>query len=120
MENQNLNCLEKIVHHKNVAKTKHLIIDDIKIKNLAIFFKVFSDPTRLKILSALKNCELCVCDLMELLNMKQSTISQQLRILRQTRLVKFQHKGKQVFYALDDKHIHKIFDMGVEHINEEK
>ena len=87
--------------------------------DLAEFFKVFGDTTRIKILYALRNSEMCVCDIASALQMTQSAISHQLRILKQMDLVKSRREGKTIFYALADDHIETILDMGLEHINEE-
>lgn len=86
--------------------------------DLAELFKVFWDSTRIKILWALSESEMCVCDIAALLNMTQSAISHQLRILKQTRLVKYKKVGKSVFYSLEDNHIKQIFELGLIHINE--
>src|SRR3712207_9573643 len=92
-----------------------MLSNDIFSK-LADLFKVFGDYTRIRIIYALFNKELCVCDIAEILNMSQSSISHQLRILKASRLVKFRKEGKAAFYSLDDEHISKIFDSGLEHI----
>jgi len=89
-----------------------------KLYDLAELFKVFGDTTRVKIISALFEAEMCVCDIAELLSMTQSAISHQLRVLRQARLVKHRKEGKVVFYSLDDEHIKSIFNQGLEHILE--
>ena len=89
-----------------------------KLYDLAELFKVFGDTTRVKIISALFEAEMCVCDIAELLGMTQSAISHQLRVLRQARLVKHRKEGKVVFYSLDDEHIKSIFNQGLEHILE--
>ena len=85
---------------------------------LADFFKVFGDPTRIKILHALSLGELCVCDIAALLEMTQSAVSHQLRVLRQTKLVKLRRSGRTVYYSLDDSHIGDIIDKGLSHIHE--
>ena len=82
------------------------------------FFKVFGDVTRLKLLSVLFHSEMCVCDLAKTLNMTQSAISHQLRILKQMKLVKNRREGKTVFYSLADGHIKTIINQGMEHIQE--
>jgi ArsR family transcriptional regulator len=87
--------------------------------DLADFFKVFGDTTRIKILYTLRKSEMCVCDIAGTLQMTQSAISHQLRILKQMDLVKSRREGKTIFYALSDDHIETILDMGLEHINEE-
>ncbi|WP_456297980.1 ArsR/SmtB family transcription factor [Geosporobacter ferrireducens] len=84
--------------------------------DLAELFKVFGDTTRIKILCALFEAEMCVCDIAILLGMNQSAISHQLRVLKQARLVKYRRDGKVVYYSLDDDHIKHIFDQGFIHI----
>ncbi|TJX14605.1 helix-turn-helix transcriptional regulator [Tissierella creatinini] len=87
--------------------------------DLAELFKVFGDSTRVKILWALDEAEMCVCDIAVLLNMTQSAISHQLRVLKQARLVKNRRDGKVVYYSLDDEHVKDIFDQGLNHIKED-
>lgn len=89
-----------------------------KYSDLAELFKVFGDVTRLKILSALLDRELCVCDIAEKLAMTQSAVSHQLNLLRRSKLVKTRREGKSVFYSLDDDHVCDIISCGMEHINE--
>lgn len=93
---------------------------DEELIDLSELFKVFGDSTRIKIIYALKNHEICVFDLATILNMSQSAISHQLRILRNAKLVKQRKDGKQVFYSLDDYHVGYIFQAGLDHINEER
>jgi DNA-binding transcriptional ArsR family regulator len=90
------------------------------LHDLAELFKVFGDSTRIKILWVLDEAEMCVCDIAFLLNMTQSSISHQLRVLKQARLVKNRKEGKVVFYSLDDEHIKQIFTRGLTHIEEER
>ena len=85
---------------------------------LAELFKIFGDSSRIRILSLLQNERLYVSEISTLLNLSQSAISHQLRILRQARLVRYKKIGKEVFYELDDDHIDKIFEQGLEHIQE--
>jgi ArsR family transcriptional regulator len=86
--------------------------------DLAELFKVFGDTTRIKILCALVEAEMCVCDIAALLNMTQSSISHQLRILKQARLVRYRRDGKVVYYSIDDEHVKQIFDQGLIHLKE--
>lgn len=120
MDKNELICSEKIVDKEKVEKARKNLFSDIATDRLAIFFKIFGDSTRLKILMALNVSELCVCDIMATLGMKQSTVSQQLKLLREVKVVKYRQEGKQVFYSLDDDHIHKILSVGIEHIKEDK
>ena len=90
------------------------------VYDLAELFKIFGDSTRLRIMSALLDHELCVCDISEVLEMNQSAISHQLRVLRTAGLIKARRCGKSAFYSLDDDHVKKIIEMGFEHIDEKK
>ena len=92
--------------------------EEEKLYDLADFFKVFGDSTRIKILYVLLCSEMCVCDLAQILNMTQSAISHQLRMLKQMDLVKNRREGKTVFYSLADSHIVTILNQGMEHIEE--
>lgn len=88
------------------------------IFDLAELFKIFGDPTRIKILYAMLDTELCVNDISGCLQMSQSSVSHQLRILKTAKLVKSRREGKSIFYSLDDEHVRSILNMGMEHIME--
>ena len=104
-------CCDFYQVHENVVKAVNdKMPDEDKLYDLAEIFKVFGDSTRIKIL--------CVCDIAQLLNMNQSAISHQLRILKQNRLVKSRRDGKAVFYSLADSHVRTIINQGMEHIEE--
>ena len=119
MENNKLeSCNCNIIHKDIVEKVKELIPNDEILYDLADLFKVFSDSTRIKILCALFQNELCVCDLAALLNMSQSAISHQLRVLKSSRLVKFRRDGKVIYYSLADDHVEHIFNEGFKHVIE--
>lgn len=105
-------------HNELVKQTRENMPQLDTMFELADFFKVFSDSTRIRIMSALFQGELSVCCIAEILNMEQSTISHQLRILRRENLVKVRKDGKQSYYSLADDHIRQIFEMGLEHIGE--
>jgi DNA-binding transcriptional ArsR family regulator len=92
--------------------------DDEILYDLAELFKVFGDSTRIKILYSMFETELCVNDIAKLLNLSQSSVSHQLRILKSSKLVKFRREGKSVFYSLDDEHVRAILSMGMEHVEE--
>ncbi|AHJ12283.1 ArsR/SmtB family transcription factor [Sulfurospirillum multivorans] len=111
-------CSCDIVHENVIEMVRAKMPQEEKLYDLAELFKVFGDTTRVKIISALFEAEMCVCDIAELLHMTQSAISHQLRVLRQARLVKHRKEGKVVFYSLDDEHIKTIFNQGLEHILE--
>ncbi|HIT90902.1 MAG TPA: winged helix-turn-helix transcriptional regulator [Candidatus Merdenecus merdavium] len=106
------------VHEDVVLKVRKHMPPSEKLHDLADFFKVFGDPTRIKILYVLFQSEMCVCDIANLLNMTQSAISHQLRVLKQMKLVSNRREGKTVFYALADSHIKTIMNQGMEHIEE--
>ncbi len=101
------------------SKGASMLLDDQKIIEIGNFFKVCSDPTRLKIILALRDREHSVTEIAELLGMSHSSISHQLRILRERRLVKYRREGKMVNYLLDDEHVERVIDMVVEHLNHE-
>ncbi|WP_333803712.1 ArsR/SmtB family transcription factor [Sulfurospirillum sp.] len=111
-------CSCNTLHENIIEIVKQKMPQEEKLYDLAELFKVFGDTTRVKIISALFEAEMCVCDIAELLGMTQSAISHQLRVLRQARLVKHRKEGKVVFYSLDDEHIKSIFNQGLEHILE--
>ncbi len=92
--------------------------DDEYLYDLAELFKVFGDSTRIKILYALFESELCVGDIAQLLNLSQSSVSHQLKILKDAKLVKFRREGKIIFYSLDDDHVRTMLSMGMEHVEE--
>ncbi|MDC7220052.1 MAG: metalloregulator ArsR/SmtB family transcription factor [Spirochaetales bacterium] len=89
-----------------------------EIQDLADFFKIFGDPTRVRILFLLREGEFCVHDISVLIEMQQTAVSHQLKLLRHARLVKYRKEGKQVFYSLNDEHIEEILAIGLDHINE--
>ena len=101
-----------------IGQVEKVMPQEQELVDLSEFFKVFGDSTRIKILYVLSQSEMCVCDIATLLQMGQSAISHQLRILKQMRLVKFRRDGKTVFYSLSDDHIQTILAQGMEHINE--
>ncbi|WP_129597902.1 ArsR/SmtB family transcription factor [Anaerophilus nitritogenes] len=113
-------CDCNVIHEDVIEKVKEEMTCEEKLNDLAEFFKVFGDSTRIKIICALFSSEMCVCDIASLLNMTQSAISHQLRVLKQARLVKNRKDGKVVYYSLDDEHVQKIFDQGLVHINERR
>lgn len=106
-------------NNSNNQTTSHKIPEQ-ELSNLAEFFKVFGDPTRIQILWTLFENELCVNEISELLDMSQSAISHQLRILKNAKLVKNRREGRSVVYSLDDKHIYTIFNQGLQHILEQE
>lgn len=116
MEDELFECT--VLHEDVVNEVKKKIPEDEMIYDLAEFFKVFADSTRMKIIYALMENELCVCDIANIVQTTQSAISHQLRLLKQAKLVKFRKEGKVVYYSLDDDHISQIVKKGREHIEE--
>ena len=111
-------CDVVMTHTGTVEEVKKMMPGDGMIHDLADFYKVFGDATRIRILCVLLQAEVCVCDLAEILGMTQSAISHQLRVLKQMKLVKNRREGKTVFYSLADGHIQTIISQGMEHISE--
>ncbi|MHC1750275.1 MAG: ArsR/SmtB family transcription factor [Cellulosilyticaceae bacterium] len=111
-------CSCTVIHEDIVAKATLNLLSDETSLDLANLFKVFGDPTRIKILSALFVSEMCVCDLAATLGMTHSAISHQLRTFKAAKLVKARKDGKVVYYSLADEHIVDIFYKGLEHIKE--
>ena len=106
---------QSLAESEILKKLKNNPPPDEILYELAELFKVFGDSTRIRILYVLFEDELCVGDIAELLNMSQSSVSHQLRILKDAKLVKFRREGKSIFYALDDEHVYHILEMGMEH-----
>lgn len=111
-------CEVTDVHRHIVDAVSTDMPEEETLYDLAELFKVFGDTTRIKILYTLFESEMCVCDIAEILNMTQSAISHQLKILKNAKLVKNRREGKQIIYALDDEHVGSIIKMGMEHIEE--
>lgn len=112
-------CDCNTIHEEVVNDVREHMPDDDILLDLADVFKVFSDSTRVKILCALFRAEMCVCDISVLLGMTKSSISHQLRILKQAKLVKYRKDGRVVYYSLADEHVKSIFDQGLIHVCEE-
>jgi DNA-binding transcriptional ArsR family regulator len=109
-------CVEFKVNIDRINKVRESMIEDSVAVKLSEFFKALGDPTRIKIIYVLSKSDMCVCDIAETLNMKQSAISHQLRVLRSLRFVKYRKEGKSVIYSLDDDHVLYLFSQGMEHI----
>lgn len=112
-------CKEKVIHKDLLKKASDSLPSEDDLTELSEFFRIFGDKTRIKILYGLLEAkEMCVCDISEFLGLSQSAVSHQLRILRQTRLVKYRKEGRTVFYSLDDEHIEEILKVGMFHVKE--
>ena len=111
-------CDGEEVHEEIIRIVQEKMPEETELYDLAELFKVFGDSTRIRILFVLFKTEVCVCDLAQALNMTQSAISHQLKILKQNKLVKSRREGKSVFYSLADDHVRTIIAQGREHIEE--
>ena len=111
-------CECDCIHEDIVGKVKNKMPEGEKLYDLAELFKVFGDSTRVRILCALFESEMCVCDIAELLNMTQSAVSHQLRVLKNASLVKARRDGKTIYYSLSDEHVIHIFNDRLNHIRE--
>ena len=106
------------IHPETIYQVSTAMPEQESLSELADLFKLFGDSTRIRILWALSESEMCVCDLCALLNMKQPAVSHQLKNLKQSRIVKVRREGKVIYYSLDDTHIRTLLNMGMEHIRE--
>ena len=113
-------CEVSVIHDDVLATVRDKMPPEEPLYEVSELFKVFGDVTRTKILSALFETELCVCDITQIVKMSMSAVSHQLRILRQTKIVKSRRCGKEVYYSLDDEHISQIYRMALEHLKEER
>ena len=111
-------CQQEHRHPEHIEAVRRLMPDDDSLYDLSEVFRVFGDSTRIRILYALFESELCVCDLATLLGLTQSAVSHQLRILKDAKLVKFRREGKSILYTLDDDHVRAILSLGMEHLSE--
>lgn len=118
MARGDISCDCDVLHRETVNRARSVMPTEERFFELADFFKVIGDSTRSKILWALDNEEMCVCDIAVLLGMSKSAVSHQLRVLRESKLVKNRREGKVVFYSLADDHVKEIFEMAVAHLDE--
>lgn len=113
---ENIICAGHSVDGATIKKFQDDIYDEGDLKELSGIFKALSDPTRLKIIYILSKSPLCVCDIANILDMSQSAISHQLRLLRDLNLVKYIRRGKLIIYSLDDDHVLMLFEQGLNHV----
>jgi len=119
MQHSGVECCDNVcVHEELLQKVTAQMPKEEELYDLAELFKVFGDSTRIRILFVLFEAEVCVCDLAEALQMTQSAVSHQLKILKQAKLVKNRRAGKSIFYSLADDHVRAIIGQGLEHIEE--
>lgn len=109
-------CEIQYVSERDVQAALAVMPDDSVVLNLAETFKTLADPTRLRIIAALRERELCVCDLANILKLTGSAVSHQLRLLRSQKLVRYRKEGKIAYYTLDDEHVHTLINQGIQHI----
>lgn len=117
MEKKEFMCDCNIIHQNAVNIALKNKPQEKELENLTTLFKILGDSTRTKILWILDHHEMCVCDIANVLNMTKSSISHQLAILREAGIVRFRRNGKEVYYTLDDEHISRLYEIGLEHIN---
>lgn len=111
-----LRCEVKVIHEDRVQVAQAHLLEGLTATYLASIFEALADPTRVRLISALMEGELCVCDLSAVLGMTQSAVSHQLRLLRGLHVVRARKEGRVVYYALDDDHIRELFQMGLDHV----
>ena len=109
-------CDCNVIHQDLVESTQKQMVDEDILNKMADFFSILGDTTRAKILFALDQNEMCVCDIANVLGMSKSSISHQLGTLRRMNIVKCRKQGKEVYYTIDDDHVQKLFELGIEHI----
>ena len=111
-------CRVRVVHIERVEKARNEAISERELERLSLIYKVLGDPNRLKIVMALRNVEMCVCDLAAFTGLSESAVSHQLRRLKDLALVKSHREGQIVYYSLDDDHVSDMLDVGLEHVRE--
>jgi DNA-binding transcriptional ArsR family regulator len=111
-------CLVRVVHLDRVEKARKDVIAKRELERLSLTYKVLGDPNRLKIVMALRNVEMCVCDLAAFTGLSESAVSHQLRRLKDLALVKNRRDGQIIYYALDDAHVSALLEVGLEHVRE--
>lgn len=111
-------CGTRVIHEDIIREVSEKMPTEVSLYELADFYKIFGDSTRIGILWALSESEMCVCDICALMGMKQSAVSHQLKILKQSRIVRNRRDGKVVYYSLDDDHIRDVLNLGMQHVRE--
>jgi DNA-binding transcriptional ArsR family regulator len=111
-------CHVRVIHADKIEQAHQKVMEDERLERLALTYRMLGDPTRLKILMALKQVEMCVCDIAAFLGISESAVSHQLRRLKDLALVKSRRDGPIIYYALDDEHVSGLLDVGLEHVRE--
>ena len=118
-ENCNEDCCRvRVIHADQIEQARNSEIPDELLDRLAMIYRMLGDPTRLKILMALKHVELCVCDIAAFLGISESAVSHQLRRLRETAIVKHRREGQVLYYMLNDIHVETLLEVGIDHVHE--
>jgi len=111
-------CNVRVIHADKIEQAHQIAIPDERLDRLAIIYRMLGDPTRLKILMALKQVEMCVCDIAAFLGISESAVSHQLRRLRETAMVRNRRDGQVLYYSLNDSHVETLLDVGIDHVHE--
>ena len=111
-------CRIRMIHADQIEQARNTVIPDEQLERLAMIYRMLGDPTRLKILMALKHVELCVCDIAAFLGISESAVSHQLRRLRETDIVRHRREGQVLYYMLNDIHVENLLDVGIDHVHE--
>ena len=111
-------CNVRVIHADKIEQARRRAIPDERLERLALTYRMLGDPTRLKILMALREVEMCVCDLAAFLGISESAASHQLRRLRETAIVKNRREGQVLYYTLNDAHVATLLDVGIDHMHE--
>ena len=111
-------CNVRVIHADKIELARRSVIPDRRIEPLALTFRMLGDPTRLRILMALKQVEMCVCDIAAFLGISESAVSHQLRRLREMAIVKNRREGQVLYYTLSDKHVETLLEVGMDHVHE--
>jgi ArsR family transcriptional regulator, lead/cadmium/zinc/bismuth-responsive transcriptional repressor len=111
-------CRVRVIHADKIEQARQNVVPDDRLDRLALIYRMLGDPTRLKILMALKQVELCVCDIAAFLGISESAVSHQLRRLRETAIVRHRREGQVLYYMLNDMHVETLLDVGIEHAHE--
>ena len=111
-------CRVRVIHLERVEQARRETLSEKELERLASIYKILGDPSRLKIVTALRNVEMCVCDLAAFLGLTESAISHQLRRFKDLALVKSRRDGQVIYYSLDDEHVSELLNVGLEHVTE--
>jgi ArsR family transcriptional regulator, lead/cadmium/zinc/bismuth-responsive transcriptional repressor len=111
-------CRIRMIHADQIEQARNTVMPDEQLERLAMIYRMLGDPTRLKILMALKHVELCVCDLAAFLGISESAVSHQLRRLRETAIVRHRREGQVLYYMLNDTHVENLLDARIDHVHE--